>query len=137
MLLNLYEKWNYTQHVNIKPQLKIVKAKIQWAESFLQALFFLLVLLYYTSTPWYYGLTHFMPLVSFYTPWEYQKTRGFLIFSGVIERDHWHEIGKLFDKSWPKKLTATLPAKIICRKNNLIRVIIFSLLRQTSRKKYI
>ena len=40
LLLNLYEKWNYKQHVNIKLQLKIVKAKIQWAESFLPALFF-------------------------------------------------------------------------------------------------
>ena len=26
--------------------------------------------------------THFAPLVSFYTPWKHQKTRGFLIFSG-------------------------------------------------------
>ena len=29
------------------------------------------------------GLTHFMPLVSFHTPWKHQKTRGFLTFSGV------------------------------------------------------
>ena len=34
-----------------------------------------------------YQLTHFMLLVSFYTSWKYQKTRGFLIFSGGIERD--------------------------------------------------
>ena len=27
-------------------------------------------------------LTHFMSLVSFYTPWKHQKTRGFLMFSG-------------------------------------------------------
>ena len=33
------------------------------------------------------SLTHFISLVSFYTPWKYQKMRGFLIFSGGIERD--------------------------------------------------
>ena len=33
------------------------------------------------------SLAHFMPLISFYTPWKNQKTKGFLIFSGGIERD--------------------------------------------------
>ena len=28
----------------------------------------------------------------FYTPWKNQKTRGFLTYSGVIEREHWLEI---------------------------------------------
>ena len=37
-------------------------------------------------------LTHFMSLIFFNTPGK-QKTRGFLIFSGGIERDHWHEMG--------------------------------------------
>ena len=37
-------------------------------------------------------LTHFISLVSFYIPWKYQTTRGFLIFSGGIERGPWHEI---------------------------------------------
>ena len=37
-------------------------------------------------------LTHFMPLASFYTHLKYQKTRGFLIFSGSIGRDQWHEM---------------------------------------------
>ena len=32
-------------------------------------------------------LTHFMPLVSFDTPSKHQKTRGFQMFSGVIERN--------------------------------------------------
>ena len=36
-------------------------------------------------------LTHFMPLVSFYTPWKH-KNRGFLMISGGIERDKWHEM---------------------------------------------
>ena len=39
------------------------------------------------------ALTHFMPLVSFYTAWKHQKTSGFLMFSGGIERDQWHEMG--------------------------------------------
>ena len=41
-----------------------------------------------------YGhLTHFLPLVSFYTPWKHHKTRGFLMFTGGIERDQWYETG--------------------------------------------
>ena len=39
-------------------------------------------------------LTHFMPLVSFDTPWKHQKTEGFLMFSGAIEWDQWHEMGQ-------------------------------------------
>ena len=31
-------------------------------------------------------LTHFMPLVSFYTTWKRQKTYSFLMFSGGVER---------------------------------------------------
>ena len=38
------------------------------------------------------SLTHFIPLVSFYTPGKRQKTRGFLMFSGCIESDQWHEM---------------------------------------------
>ena len=40
-------------------------------------------------------LTHFMPQVSFYTPWKHQKTKGFLMFPGVIERDQWHEMSEI------------------------------------------
>ena len=36
-------------------------------------------------------LTHFRPISSFYTPRKHQKTRGFLMFSGDIERKHWPE----------------------------------------------
>ena len=32
-----------------------------------------------------------MPLISFDTSWKHQKIRGFLILSGGIERDQWHE----------------------------------------------
>ena len=38
-------------------------------------------------------ITHFMPLISFHAPLKHQKTRGFLMFSGGIERDQWHEAG--------------------------------------------
>ena len=41
-------------------------------------------------------LTHFMSLVSFDTPGKCQKTKGFVIFSGGIERDQWHEMGQRF-----------------------------------------
>ena len=34
----------------------------------------------------------FIPLVSFYTPWKHQKSRGFLVFLGGVERDQRHEI---------------------------------------------
>ena len=37
-------------------------------------------------------LTHFIPLMSFYTPWK-QKIRGSLMFSEAVERDQWHEMG--------------------------------------------
>ena len=37
-----------------------------------------------------FKLTHFMPMISFDTPWKHQKTRGFLMFSGSIKRDQWH-----------------------------------------------
>ena len=29
----------------------------------------------------------------FYRPWKHQKTSGFLIFTGGIKRDQWHEMG--------------------------------------------
>ena len=36
---------------------------------------------------------HFMPLISFYNPLKHDKTSGFLIFLGDIEREQWHEMG--------------------------------------------
>ena len=38
-------------------------------------------------------LTNFIPLVSFYSLWKRHKNSGFLMFSGGIERDQWHEMG--------------------------------------------
>ena len=34
-------------------------------------------------------LTHFSPMLHFYTPWKRQKNKGFLTFSEGIERKHW------------------------------------------------
>ena len=41
------------------------------------------------------SLMHFMPLIFFYTPLKYQKTEGFLMFSGGIETDQWYAILKI------------------------------------------
>ena len=32
-------------------------------------------------------LTHFQPMIQFYTPWKHQKTWGFLMFLDGIELD--------------------------------------------------
>ena len=34
----------------------------------------------------------FMPPICFYTTWKYQKTTGFLMFSGGLETKQWHEM---------------------------------------------
>ena len=39
------------------------------------------------------SLTHFQPMFHIYTPCKYRKTRGFLMFSGGIEVDHWLKMG--------------------------------------------
>ena len=39
------------------------------------------------------ALTHFSLVSHFYTPWEHQKTKGFLTFSGGIEMWHWTKMG--------------------------------------------
>ena len=39
-------------------------------------------------------ITHFMPLISFDTPWKNQKTSGLLMFSDGIKRDQGHEMGQ-------------------------------------------
>ena len=38
-------------------------------------------------------LTHFRPMIHFYTPRKRQKTRGFLTFSRGLEIEHWSEMG--------------------------------------------
>ena len=39
------------------------------------------------------SLTHFSPVLHFYTPWKHQKTKGFQMFSGGIEMWHWTKMG--------------------------------------------
>ena len=41
-----------------------------------------------------YNLTHLRPMPLFNNPWKHQETRGFLMFSGAIEREHFLEIIK-------------------------------------------
>ena len=50
----------------------------------------------YYSTTIHKMLIYFMPRVSFYSTWKYQKTSGFLMFFGGIQRKHWHGIGKKY-----------------------------------------
>ena len=39
------------------------------------------------------GWTHFSAMFYFYTLWKRQKTKGFMTFSGCIEREHWVKCG--------------------------------------------
>ena len=32
-------------------------------------------------------------MLHFHTPWKYQKTRGFLMFLGIMEVEYWLEMG--------------------------------------------
>ena len=41
----------------------------------------------------YVCLTYFTSILHFYTPRKRQKIRTFLLFSGVIEMEHWRETG--------------------------------------------
>ena len=61
-----------------------------------------------------------MPLASFDTPWKHQKTFGFLMFSGGIEGDQWHE-SIYFNGKKPFRSntieTSTIVITKRCRKN--------------------
>ena len=39
--------------------------------------------------------TYFKPMFSFHTPWYYQKTINFLVFSGGTDSEHWPETDNL------------------------------------------
>ena len=66
-----------------------------------------------------------MPLVFFYTPRKHHEMSGFLMFSVVVERDQWHEIGEilgfhivLWDVKLEKKednCTSKKPYYLLCR----------------------
>ena len=51
----------------------------------------------YNELLWQLTLLHTTGL--FLTPWNHQKTRGFM-FSAGIERDHWHETGSIGFRCW-------------------------------------
>ena len=60
------------------------------------------------------GLTYFIPLASFGTPWKHQKTSGFLMFSGRIEREQWHEAVNQFRKKAPSKMYDRVVNTALC-----------------------
>ena len=52
-------------------------------------------------------------MISFYTPWRYEKKQSFLMFSGGMERDQWNEIGQAISEGWistlnPFKVNVTI-----------------------------
>ena len=49
---------------------------------------------FYTVTQSENFLYVFHCSVSTTLPWKHQKTRGFAMFSGGIEKDQWHEMGE-------------------------------------------
>ena len=87
----------------------------EWCNSFFVALFqwkkfesrYLLPYLQYFGKCWVFNpyhvtgntsgnaesLTLIMSLFSFFTSWKCQETRCFLVFSGGMERNQWHEMG--------------------------------------------
>ena len=70
------------------------------------------------STIFFQNLTHFMPLVFLYTPWKHQKTSAFLMFSGGIERDQWHEIGLVvsFPSLWSSFILRNLTSRVFSKR---------------------
>ena len=54
-------------------------------------------------------LTHFIPLVSFYTPWKHRKAFGFVVFSGGIERDQLHEMGWYYTENVSENVSHETP----------------------------
>ena len=61
-------------------------------------------------------ISHFMPLTSFDTPWKHQKTSGFLMFSGGIKRDQWHEMG--YALNWYSAMLHQSNVQLMFKVNN-------------------
>ena len=38
-------------------------------------------------------LAHYCPVLLIYTPWKHQKPKGFLMFLGGIDKQHWTVMG--------------------------------------------
>ena len=76
------------------------------------------------------SLTNFMPLVSFNTPRNHQKSSGFLILSGGIKRDQWHENG-LIKLKFHKMVILLIILRKSCEwlKNNCCKIILHKISR--------
>ena len=107
--------------VNIQSLFKFWKKKNKLRYSFLSK-FRVLVMQYLVEKhflPFFsQNLTHFMPLVFLYTPWKHQKTSAFLMFSGGIERDQWHEIGLVvsFRSLWSSFILRNLTSRVFSKR---------------------
>ena len=84
-------------------------------------------------------LTHFMPLVSFYTPWRCHKARGFLIFSGAMERDQSHKMDEDETNSSIIFLFRYCCKELFCSRSNLLEILFWKVLdaRKISKKEFI
>ena len=107
--------------VNIQSLFKFWKKKNKLRYYFLSK-FRVLVMRYLVEKhflPFFFqNLTHFMPLVFLYTPWKHKKTSAFLMFSGGIERDQWHEIGLVvsFRSLWSSFILRTLTSRVFSKR---------------------
>ena len=66
-------------------------------------------------------LTHLQPMFHSYTPWKHQKTSDFLIFSGIIEVEHWLNMAKIYSPGVTSALT--LPQAIKQSQVGIIRIL--------------
>ena len=73
--------------------LKKTPQTILFLLTFIMVVLFILPTIIAWNASW---LSHFRSMLYFYTPWNHQKTFGFLMFSRGIEREQWDEMG------WPK-----------------------------------
>ena len=71
-----------------------------------------------------------MPLVSFNTPRNHQKSSGFVILSGGVKRDQWHENG-LIKLKFHKMVILLIILRKSCEwlKNNCCKIILHKISR--------
>ena len=77
-------------------------------------------------------LTHFSPLLHFYTPWKHQETFGFLTFSGVKEMEHWVKMG------WGPKCSQSIRVEysLILSISWLARCMRIGIMKEPNRSSY-
>ena len=91
--LNLVPPVNYVRSantINIQVKQSIASKKIYCQGHFQASLYYCNRFCQHEKLNQY--LTHFSSMFHFYTPWQCQKTLGFLMFSGGIEMEQWAEI---------------------------------------------